>query len=242
MDCVSLGITFSANVKIFLWSTPPNWASTLRYSSSRAYHKMYCFVRFAKINSFQFHRAVFKRLSKVLMWLLRLVIGLKESRQFFNQWEAKPKPIAPRTRNFSRASRELQVIARNFDWFIALFVPVVIGRSNCFGFGFSTVICKPPYKQCRKRCNRTRKEQKVYFFLRLRLFWSCMDCFNVITSGVAGMRKREDQSQNTSFQSYIFEKWGDCEKRQNLMTTYESLQTTKTKSWKIENFGSELQT
>ena len=44
------------------------------------------------------------------------------------------------------------------------------------------------------------------------------------------MRKREDQSQNTSFQSYIFEKWGDCEKRQNLMTTYESLQTTKTKS------------
>ena len=24
--------------------------------------------------------------------------------------------------------------------FIALFVPVVIGRSNCFGFGFSTVI------------------------------------------------------------------------------------------------------
>ena len=26
------------------------------------------------------------------------------------------------------------------DWFIALFVPVVIGRSSCFGFGFSTVI------------------------------------------------------------------------------------------------------
>ena len=28
------------------------------------------------------------------------------------------------------------MIARNYDWFIALFVPVVIGRSNCFGFGF----------------------------------------------------------------------------------------------------------
>ena len=44
------------------------------------------------------------------------------------------------TRDFSRASNELQVIARNCDWFIALPAPVVIGRSNCFGFGFSTVI------------------------------------------------------------------------------------------------------
>ena len=40
---------------------------------------------------------------------------------------------------FSRASSELQVIPRNCDWFIALPAPVVIG-SNCFGFGFSTVI------------------------------------------------------------------------------------------------------
>ena len=37
---------------------------------------------------------------------------------------------------------ELHVIARNFDWFIALSAPVVIGRSNYFGFGFSTVIWK----------------------------------------------------------------------------------------------------
>ena len=42
--------------------------------------------------------------------------------------------------DFSRALSKLQVIARNCDWFIALFVPVVIGRSNCFGFGFLTVI------------------------------------------------------------------------------------------------------
>ena len=32
------------------------------------------------------------------------------------------------------------VIAGNCDWFMALSAPVVIGRSNCFGFGFSTVI------------------------------------------------------------------------------------------------------
>ena len=65
---------------------------------------------------------------------------LKDSCQFFNQREAKPKPIAPSTRDFSRALSELQVIARNCDWFIALPARVVIGRSNCFGFGFSTVI------------------------------------------------------------------------------------------------------
>ena len=90
-------------------------------------------------------RTVFKWLSKVIPWLrmLRLVTGLKDSRQFFNQWDAKPKPIAPCTRHFSRASSELQVIARNCDWFMVLSAPVVIGRSNCFGFGFSTVILKP---------------------------------------------------------------------------------------------------
>ena len=50
------------------------------------------------------------------------------------------------TRDFSSASSELQVIARSCDWFIALFVPVVIGRSDCFGFGFPTVIWKPIYQ------------------------------------------------------------------------------------------------
>ena len=67
-------------------------------------------------------------------WLITL------APQFFNQRESKPKPIAPCTRDFSRALSELQVIARNYDWFIAQPAPVVIGRSNCFGFGFSTVI------------------------------------------------------------------------------------------------------
>ena len=45
---------------------------------------------------------------------------LKDSRQFFNQWEAKPKPIAPCTRYFSGAMGELQVIAR-----------IAIGSSRC---------------------------------------------------------------------------------------------------------------
>jgi len=48
--------------------------------------------------------------------------------------------VAPGTRDFSRAVSELQRIARNCDWLIVLFVPVVIGRNDYFGFGFSTVI------------------------------------------------------------------------------------------------------
>ena len=52
----------------------------------------------------------------------------------FQAMRSKPKPIAPRKRDFSRASSELPVIARNCDWFIALPAPVVIGRSNCFWF------------------------------------------------------------------------------------------------------------
>ena len=106
------------------------------------------------------------------MWLrlLRLVIGLKDLRQFFNQWEAKPKPIAPCTRDFSRASSELQVIARNCDWFMELFVSVVIGWSNCFGFGFSTVIWKPLYLTAFNSIRLKeevqidyRKKHKVYY-------------------------------------------------------------------------------
>ena len=57
--------------------------------------------------------------------------------QFFKHWEAKPKPIAPCTRDVSCAFSKLQVIARNSDWFIPSFAPVVIGRINYFDFGFS---------------------------------------------------------------------------------------------------------
>ena len=39
-------------------------------------------------------------------------------------------------RDFSRSLSKLLVIARNSDWFIALFAPVVVGRRNYFGNGF----------------------------------------------------------------------------------------------------------
>ena len=70
--------------------------------------------------------------------LLRIVIGLKISRQFFNQSETKP--IAACTRDFFHALSKLQIICGDSDWFIALFSPVVIDWSNYIGIGFSTVI------------------------------------------------------------------------------------------------------
>ena len=110
--------------------------------------------------------------------LQRLVIGLKKSRQSFNQWEAKPKPIAPYTRDFSRASSELQVIARNCDWFIALFVSVVIGRSNCFGFGFSTVLWKPKTALLHNDWNTTACHDTTSFLGSL--FFPCPDPGNEV--------------------------------------------------------------
>ena len=55
---------------------------------------------------------------------------LKIPCKFFNQRVTKPKPNEPCTRDFSLAWSKLQVIARNSDWFISLFAPVVIGGSN----------------------------------------------------------------------------------------------------------------
>ena len=59
--------------------------------------------------------------------------------------EAKLKPVAPCLCNFSHALSMLDVIASNFDWFIVLFAPVVIGWSNYIGIGFFDSHLKPLY-------------------------------------------------------------------------------------------------
>ena len=69
--------------------------------------------------------------------ILRSVIGQQNSRHFFNQWKPKPKPIVSCRRAFSRALRRCHVIASNSDWLTEPFRSVVIGRSNCFGFGYT---------------------------------------------------------------------------------------------------------
>ena len=56
---------------------------------------------------------------------------LKNLAPAFQLLISKPIPIAPCTYDCSRAlSNSLQVIAKNSDWLIALFAPVVTGRSN----------------------------------------------------------------------------------------------------------------
>ena len=56
------------------------------------------------------------------------MIGLKVWRHF--------STTKKQNRNSSRALSRLHVIVWNSDWLIALFAPVLIGRSNDFGIGF----------------------------------------------------------------------------------------------------------
>ena len=71
--------------------------------------------------------------------LLHAVIGSKFSRHFFNQSEVKPKPIVARACTFPRALCCLRVIISSFDWFTGLSPSFLIGQSNYFGFGFTTL-------------------------------------------------------------------------------------------------------
>ena len=64
------------------------------------------------------------------------VIAIATLRDWLKRLAPVFQPMKIKTKSLS----ELQIIATNCDWFIALPAPVVIGRSNCFGFGFSTVI------------------------------------------------------------------------------------------------------
>ena len=54
----------------------------------------------------------------------------------FQPMRSKTKTNRTLYARFSRGLSELEVIARNSDWFIALLAPVVIGRNNYVGIGF----------------------------------------------------------------------------------------------------------
>ena len=73
---------------------------------------------------------------------------LKRLAPVFQPMRSKTKTKTNRTiyTSFFRALSELQVISRNCDWFIALFARVLIGRGDCHGLGFSTVITKNIHK------------------------------------------------------------------------------------------------
>ena len=71
--------------------------------------------------------------------LLRSVVGQENTCNLLNQSAAKPKPIMPCSHAFSLTWHRLHIFASISDWFIALFASVVIGQSNYFGFGFTTL-------------------------------------------------------------------------------------------------------
>ena len=81
----------------------------------------------------------------MVLHFLHDAIGLKDSRHLFIQSEVKPKPIVTRSHAFSRALRQPHVITSSFDWFNVLSVSYVIGQSNYFGFGFTTLKRKALY-------------------------------------------------------------------------------------------------
>ena len=83
---------------------------------------------------------------ELVLHFLHDAIGLKDSRHLFIQSEVKPKPIVTRSHAFSRALRQPHVITSSFDWFNVLSVSYVIGQSNYFGFGFTTLKRKPLYE------------------------------------------------------------------------------------------------
>ena len=79
--------------------------------------------------------------SNYVIAIVKLSDWLKRFAPVFQPVRSKTKTNGTTyTRDFSRALSKLKVIAWNFDWFIAQFAPVLIGRSACFGIGFSTVI------------------------------------------------------------------------------------------------------
>ena len=93
----------------FLWKAPVHFQSCL-YLFKPAFYS----------------RAIFNWVSKVIrdcidFALLRSVIGLEISCHFFNQSDAKLKPIVPWSLAFSRALRRLLVFALSSHWLLGIF-------------------------------------------------------------------------------------------------------------------------
>ena len=70
-------------------------------------------------------------------YAIAIIATLSDSFKHLGPIEGKPKPITTCMHDSSCALSKLHVIATNLDWFIALFTPAVIGRSNCYYFGIS---------------------------------------------------------------------------------------------------------
>ena len=105
----------------------------------------------------------------------------------FHPIRSKTKANCDALARFSRALRQPHVITSSFDWFNVLSVSYVIGQSNYFGFGFTTLKRKPLYytnqltlqrytgyqRACKLKNLATTVAKKVFmcFLKTARNFW-----------------------------------------------------------------------
>ena len=86
------------------------------------------------------NRAVFTVVSTGnWFYIITLRDWLKKLAPLFDLIRSKTKPDHSLPHTFSFASRQLHVFTMSFAWFIGLPVSFVIGQSDYFGFGFTTL-------------------------------------------------------------------------------------------------------
>ncbi len=95
--------------------------------------------------------------------LLRLVIGKKKKK-----FAPLSQPIRHETKSnrdsltFSRASCLQHVFASSFDWLTGLSVSFVIGQSNYFAFGFTTLNGKLLYETQSLQLNHVKRYRRSH--------------------------------------------------------------------------------
>jgi len=106
------------------------------FSSAEFFHSTNMFM----IRSWSsFHVSV--KINLYLLWfcIATLIDRLKNTLHLVIQPDVKPKPIVTLFHSFSRASSHLLIFASSFHWFTVLSGCFVIGQSDYFGSGFSTL-------------------------------------------------------------------------------------------------------
>ena len=110
------------------------------------------------------------------------MIGSKFSRHFFNQSEVKPKPIVARASTFSRALYRLRLITSSFDWFTGFSPSFLIGQSNYFGFGFTTLDWNSFYQPMKRKTKTNGDFPALWasYMDLLRIWIGSLCCLHVL--------------------------------------------------------------
>ena len=114
-------------------------------------------------------RALFNWVSKVILQLLWFCIATLCD--WLKYLAPLPRPIVTHSHAFYRAWHGRHVIPSSSDWLIGLFTAVVIGQSNYFGFGFTTLKRKLLYQWDWYQVERSREmshlRKSIYYLLHI---------------------------------------------------------------------------